>query len=197
MNCWACAPGLARHDAAATAAAINFVFMRILLPLLFRREVGRGAACGQPIQMAHARPNTHCSAPACRMAEPLRSGAPLPSTRRPQSGCRSLRVLPTPLMPLTSQRSLDWRRTRNCGQVDKRPQALTHLDCEATLRVWPHSRSGKAITARNDRIRCDTAVTLRFLAVDVTILFSIAPLTLPKHSCARPENSIFAAVTAM
>src|SRR5882757_3576284 len=33
MNCWACAPGLEKNDAAATATAINFAFIRIILPL--------------------------------------------------------------------------------------------------------------------------------------------------------------------
>src|SRR4051812_18129033 len=55
MNCWAWACGLAKTDTAATAAAINLAFMRIILPLFFRREIGRTKACGQPIQTTHAR----------------------------------------------------------------------------------------------------------------------------------------------
>jgi hypothetical protein len=37
----------------------------------------------------------------------------------------------------------------------------------------------------------------QFASVFGTILFSVVALTLPKHSCGHPENSIFAAAVRM
>src|SRR5258708_2290094 len=92
MNCWACTPELERHDAAATAAAINFAFMRILLPLFFRRETGRARAAGQPIQTTHARGKYAFLRSACRMAEPFWRAPP--STRQKQPRRRLVHARP-------------------------------------------------------------------------------------------------------
>src|SRR6267154_5073794 len=79
MNCWACAPGLEKNDAAATAAAINFAFIRIIPPLIFRREVGRAKASGQPIQTTHGQGKFALLGHARGMAKP--SWRVAPSTR--------------------------------------------------------------------------------------------------------------------
>src|SRR5437899_1151901 len=51
MNCWASAPALEKTDTAATAAAINFAFMRIDLLLFFAVRSG----CRRPAVHASAR----------------------------------------------------------------------------------------------------------------------------------------------
>jgi hypothetical protein len=61
MNACAWAAGAAKTAAATTAAAINFEFMSIILPLKFRREIGRGKAPGQPIQTTHAKIKYACA----------------------------------------------------------------------------------------------------------------------------------------
>src|SRR5260370_36568377 len=62
MNAWAWAAGAAKTAAATIAAAINFEFMSIILPLKFRREIGRGKDPGQPIQTTHAKVKYACAA---------------------------------------------------------------------------------------------------------------------------------------
>src|SRR5260370_31293330 len=61
MNAWAWAAGAAKTAAATIAAAINFEFMSIILPLKFRREIGRGKPPGQPIQTMHAKVKYACA----------------------------------------------------------------------------------------------------------------------------------------
>src|SRR5260370_22011646 len=61
MNAWAWAAGAAKTAAATIAAAINFEFMSIILPLKFRREIGRGKPPGQPIQTTHAKVKYACA----------------------------------------------------------------------------------------------------------------------------------------
>src|SRR5258708_6354860 len=55
MNACAWAAGAAKTTAATTAAAINFEFLSIILPLKFRPEIGRANGPGQPIQTTHAK----------------------------------------------------------------------------------------------------------------------------------------------
>src|SRR4051812_34096722 len=61
MNACACAAGAAKTATTATVAAINLESMSIIL-LKIRREIGRTAACGQPIQTTHAKVKYACGA---------------------------------------------------------------------------------------------------------------------------------------
>src|SRR5947209_19984077 len=68
MNCWARAPGLEKNDAAATATAIIFAFMRIILPLFLAGKLNGSRVAVKLSKRRTRGANTHYSALACRRA---------------------------------------------------------------------------------------------------------------------------------
>src|ERR1700687_4362737 len=115
MNCWAAAVGADRTPATATAAAINFAIIRIILPR-YGREVERANAPGQPTHGPKSRLPTllHLSRPRGRHpASHWRQGAP-PRNLGPAKSAHQRSVLSgrtsqcLPIAPLDYVLELSW-----------------------------------------------------------------------------------------